>query len=82
MLHTLVGFENNDQFGSSSRFNFILSNGARTYQKDDGQKYYTHMMPVNSKIKSVDIYQDNSCIYGFQFFDLDHKSIFKIGGTA
>ena len=57
-LHTLVGLENNDQDGTGRQFNWILSNGARSVQRDKGETYYTHMMPEGSniKIRSVKIY--------------------------
>ncbi len=72
MLHYIAGFENNDKFGSGSCLNFILSNGARTAQRDEYHIYFTHMLPEgsNKKIRSVNIYY-GGFILGFEFFDQD-----------
>ncbi len=69
----LIGFENNKKDGTGAYFNWILSNGARSTQRDKGITYYDHMIPKDTlkKIKSVTIYYLN-CIAGFSFFDKDH----------
>ncbi len=77
-LHHLVGFENNKQCGQGGCFNFILSNGRRSQQKGT---YYTHMLPHDSRIRSVDIFHSKCLIVGFQFFDLQLRLIFEIGNT-
>ena len=73
VLHTLTGMENNSEKnvtkGIINNFNFIMSNGKRTSQRDEGKKYYTHMMPADKKIRSVAIHHINGNITGFQFFD-------------
>ena len=84
-LHYLVGFENVKKNGfKGMRFNFILSNGARSWQRDykyrtdESCEYFTHMMPkdAHKKIKMVDIYftvrddGKNGKIGSFQFLDL------------
>jgi hypothetical protein len=35
VLLYLTGFENNDQDGTGFQFNFLLCNGARTWQRDE-----------------------------------------------
>jgi hypothetical protein len=83
VLHYLIGFENNQQDGTSKFFNPILSNGDRSHQRDACVKqYYTHMMPEGSqdKIRSVTIHFYGN-IYGFSFFDKDRKLLWKIGYT-
>ena len=73
----LAGFENN---GGKSEFNFILSNGDRSYQRDKGEKYSTHLMPEGAfeRIKSVHIYY-MSCMAGFKFLDREGSTIWQIG---
>jgi hypothetical protein len=45
-LHKLAGFENNCESGIGTKFNFILSNGARSTQRDEYTPTdYTFMMP-------------------------------------
>ncbi len=65
-LNTLLGFENTQQDGRFWVFNFVLSNGQRSEQRDVGVAYYNHVMPKDKKVKSVDIFFIN-CIAGFQF---------------
>lgn len=36
----LIGFENNRKDGTGMFFNFVLSNGSRSTQKDEGMTYY------------------------------------------
>ena len=78
VLHTLAGFQNNEESGLGDSFNFVMSNGARNQQRDENEEYFTHMMVGNARIKSVHIYYDY-WISGFQFFDRDNNMIFKIG---
>ncbi len=80
-LHTLVGFENSEEDGSGCSFNFILSNGARSEQRDENaQTNHTHMIPVSAlhKIRRVTIHYLN-CISGFSFFDKDGAWIWEVG---
>ena len=67
-------------------FNWILSNGDRSNQSDkDYPTSKTQIMPegAHKRIKSVDIiYNNNRCIYGFQFFDKENKFIWQIGTTG
>ena len=37
-LHCLVGFENDDKDGTGSCLNFIMSNGGRSFLRDEGVK--------------------------------------------
>ncbi len=82
MLHRLIGFENDWKNGEGSFFNFILSNGTRSTQRDEEyQTDHTFMIPADAlnKIKSVCIeyYEDN--ISGFTFFDKDDALLWEIG---
>ncbi len=80
VLYYLAGFENNDRFGSGSCLNFILSNGARSAQRDEYYMYFTHMLPEGShkKIRSVNIYY-GSFILGLEFFDQNKAKLCEIG---
>ncbi len=72
-LHTLVGFENNQQDGTGFCFNFILSNGTRSTQRDeDFLTKYDFMIPTDAlnKIRRVNIHYTYR-IRGFSFFDKD-----------
>ena len=40
----LVGFENSRQNGLVGHFNFVLSNGLRSTQRDNGFTYYDYMV--------------------------------------
>ncbi len=84
VLHTLVGFANEKENGSGIRFNFILSNGTRSTQSDQGwENEYNFMIPSSAlnKIRSITIHYFNF-IYGFSFFDKDKKLIGKHGFTT
>ena len=82
VLHTLNGLENSRQDGTGISFNFILSNGARTQQRDRWDPTdFTHMMPKDSRTVSVSIYSFNDRITGLKFFEKDRKLTFKIGDT-
>ncbi len=72
-LYTLVGFENDGFFGYDLHFNFILSNGTRSTQRDEGLTYYDHFIPTDAlnKIRSVYIFDWEGHIFGFKFFDKD-----------
>ncbi len=81
----LIGFENNRENGTGHLFNWILSNGDRSTQRDGDIKYYDHMIPADAlnKIRRVTIhYWPNECIYGFSFFDKDGEDLWEIGGTT
>jgi len=84
-LHTLAGFENNSEYGADNPFNFILSNGTRSTQRDEGlETDHTHMIPkdVINKIRSVAIIHNTYCIYSFSFFDKDGALLWEIGYTS
>ncbi len=79
----LTGFENNSQVGGGYRFNFIMSNGDRSAQRDEGVTYYDHLMPAGShkRIRSVKIYHNRRWITGFEFLDKNKKLLCEIGYT-
>ena len=63
-------------------FNFILSNGTRSTQRDE--KYptkYTQMIPAGAlnRIRSANIHHYNHHIQGFSFFDKDGALLWEIG---
>jgi hypothetical protein len=85
VLHSLAGFENDEKDGSGLYFNFILSNGTRSTQRDDwAPTKYTFMIHKKAlnKIRSVNIYHDVSSIAGFSFFDKDGALLWEIGDTT
>ena len=46
VLYSLCGFENNREDGEGQKFNFVLSNGDRSTQRDEiAPTKYTHMIP-------------------------------------
>ena len=48
-INQLVGFENEEEDGSGSDFNFILSNGIRSTQRvKDFPNNYTYMIPADA----------------------------------
>ena len=80
----LIGFENNKKDGTGCNFNWILSNGDRSTQRDEKHPTrYTFMIPTDAlhKIRSVTIHYYPDCIGGFSFFDKDKKLLWKIGLT-
>ncbi len=82
VINQLVGFENNRQDGKDCFFNFILSNGTRSTQRDERFNYYDRMIPADllNKIRSVTIYNNyHNCINGFSFFDKDGELLWEIG---
>ncbi len=63
--------------------NFILSNGAKTEQRDeDVPTDFTHMIPAGlpNMIRSVHIHH-SGCIIGFSFLDKKGALLWKIGWT-
>ncbi len=61
MLHTLVGLETGEKDEDCllrGKFNFIMSNGARSEQQYADWKLYDHIIPAgsNKNIKRVDIH--------------------------
>ena len=61
-LNTLIGFENTLENGKGHYFNFILSNGARSKQRDEHHPTkYSHIVPSDlpNKIRSVNIFYDD-----------------------
>ncbi len=83
VFNTLIGFVKSSEDGDDALFNFILSNGARSTQRDGYFKYYDHMIPNEAlnTIRSVTIHYTN-CINGFSFFDKDKALLWKIGLTT
>jgi hypothetical protein len=84
VLHTLVGFENDMHDGTGEHFNFILSNGTRSNQRDDWYPTnHTFMITKNAihKIRAVTIHYYSNRITGFSFFDKDGALLWKIGNT-
>ncbi len=84
VFNTLISFENNRKDGHGFHFNFILSNGTRSTQRDE-EDYYDHMVPTYAlnKIRSVTIYYwPDIHITGFCFFDKDGVLLWKIGNTT
>ncbi len=81
VLFTLVGFINNEEDGTGTKFNFILSNGTRSDRVYSSLKY-TFMIPLDAlnKIRSVTIYYyyADEHIFGFCFFDKDGALLYKI----
>ncbi len=55
--HTIVGLENSLNGISGINFNFILSNGSRSAQRDEAKTYYDYMIPKDAikRIRSVTI---------------------------
>ena len=85
VLHTLIGFENSQENGKGELFNFIMSNGTRSTQRDeDAPTDYSFMIPADAldKIRSVTIHYDPEYISGFSFFDKDGALLYKIGHTG
>ena len=83
-VSALAGFENSEEYGGGVRFNFILSNGTRSTQRDaDWPTKYTRMIPADviNKIRSVTVYHHDNRTYGFSFFDKDGRLLWKIGFT-
>ncbi len=81
-IHQLVGFENHREDGKGSHFNFVLSNGTRSTQRDMHEPTkYTFMIPADAinKIRSVKIYHNKCYIWGFEFFDKYGALLRKIG---
>ncbi len=77
----LNGVENNED-GYGVRFNWILSNGDRSTQRDKGKTYSDYMIPADAlnKIRRVAIhYLPNECIRGFSFFDKDGALLWEHG---
>ena len=85
VLYSLAGFEK--QFKDSyCHFNFILSNGDRSTQRDEKYPFdHTHMIPADAlkRLRSVTIhYFSDDWIRGFSFFDKDGALLWKIGATV
>ncbi len=58
-LVTLIGFENNKKDDQGNMFNFIMSNGARSTQRDPSNRTdHTFMIPADAikRIRSVTIH--------------------------
>ena len=82
VLHHLIGLENNEKDGTGPCWNFILSNGQRSTQRDeDWPTNYTFKMSEGAEkmIKQVKIYDYDGMITGFMFLDKDNNKIWKIG---
>ena len=78
----MAGFENNNKNGTGTRFNFILSNGLRSEQRDNDTFYHTHLMPLDAylRIRSVRVYY-SGIVAGFKFLDENKATIWSIGDT-
>ena len=80
----LDGVENNMDDGTGWYFNWILSNGDRSPQKDKKVTYCPYMMPkgAHNRIRSVKIYYRRyGYIIGFSFFDKDGALLWKVGNA-
>ena len=64
-----------------NKYKFILSNGQQSVNQNKDSVYYKIMMPkdVPNKIKAVDIFSSDGHVCAFQFFDWQHKQLFKVG---
>ena len=82
VINFLAGFENDQPDGRGWHSNFVFSNGERSSLKNNNLNYYTHMMPKGKRIKSVDIYNQDGYITGFQLFDEEGKFFWHIGKTC
>ncbi len=85
VLNHFSGFENNELEGTGFNFNWILSNGHRSQQRDANYPTkYTFMMPEGSHkmIRSVNIHYGAAYITGFSFFDKEGALLYKIGYTT
>ena len=79
----ISGFENNHDKGLGNWFNFISTNGERSNQMDEGYlTKFPFMMPKDAKIKTIDLFLNQKCLFGFKFYDKNKKQIFQIGYTA
>ena len=58
-----------------------MSNGSRSTQRDQGETYHDHTIPLPKEIRRVEIHHTDYCIKGFSFFDKDWLPIYKIGLT-
>jgi hypothetical protein len=78
----IIGFENNKQGGTGHYMNFLLCNGDRSTQRDEGRSHCDHFMPEGShnRIRSVEIY-NCGVITGFKFFDMYGALLWSIGTT-
>ncbi len=66
--------------GKGIEFNFIMSNGSRSLHRDQiAPTTFTFFMPEAAVLRSVNIYYNDRCVQGFQFFNQDGEVIFKIG---
>jgi hypothetical protein len=82
-INQLVRFANNRVNATGKYFNFILSNGTWSTQRDKKhrQTNYTFIIPADAikKIRSVTINHDRYCIRSFSFFDKDGALLWEIG---
>jgi hypothetical protein len=85
-LGRLINFEKNEEDGKDPIFNFILSNGTRSTQRDENYPTnYSFIIPADelNKIRSVTIhYVHNLHILGFSFFDKVGALLWKIGDSS
>jgi hypothetical protein len=84
-ISQLVGFETNLQDRESELFNFILSNGNRSTQREKGNTYtgFDNLIPADAlkKIRSVTIHYHDGFICGFSFFGKVGALLWEIGNT-
>ena len=65
MLPHLAGIMANRPCGTGCNFNFIMSNGEKSRQREEGMKFYPFMIPENvtKGIRSVEIYYRSNDLY-------------------
>ena len=69
----------NENGTNSEYFNFSLSDGAKTNQKDGSMNYVEKKMNFDIKlIKCVQVFH-STYIRGFKFLDKDFKVLYEIG---
>jgi hypothetical protein len=74
----LYAFENNN---GGTAFNFVLSNGMKTNQKDPNTNYTLFNMheDTHKKTRKVQIYTNGLNVCGFKFFDKNSVQLFRVG---
>ena len=71
------GIENNHDKGLGNWFNWFLSNGEKSEQRDEGYvTKFPFMMPKDAKFKTVEFYTNSKCIFGFKFYDKNNSLVF------
>lgn len=66
----ITGIENNHEKGLGNWFNWFLSNGEKSEQRDEGfVTKFAFMFPKDAKFKTVQFYTNSKCIFGLKFYD-------------